>query len=176
MGSEPEDQAVNPAGKTRLRQTLGTFATGVTVITALHQPSKRPVGITINSFSSVSLQPPMVLWSIRRDSPSRTAFDVGAMHVIHVLREDQADVAQRFARSGENKFQGLAVTEDPHTGVSLLQDWAALIKCRTGSMISAGDHDIVLADVLDYDHTDATPLIFVQGRFGAPAMALSNSG
>ncbi len=164
------------SGKTRLRQTLGTFATGVTVITAFHEPSKRHIGITVNSFTSVSLQPPMVLWSIRRESPSRDAFDVGAMHLIHVLREDQTALAQRFATPGANKFEGVAVERDPHTGLSQLRQWAAVLKCRTSSLIAAGDHDIVLADVLDYEHTDATPLIFVQGRFGAPAMALSSSG
>lgn len=162
--------------KSRLRQTLGTFATGVTVITAFHQQSQRHVGITVNSFSSVSLQPPMILWSINRDSPSRQAFDVGLLHIIHVLRDDQAALAQRFATPGANKFHGIDTVNDPHTGLSLLQDWAAVFKCRTSSLIAAGDHDIVLADVLDYEHTDAIPLVFVQGRFGAPAGALSSSG
>lgn len=163
-------------GKNRLRQTLGTFATGVTVITTYHHEASRQVGITVNSFSSVSLQPPMVLWSINRRSPNRDAFDVGSTHIIHVLRDDQTELARRFATPGPNKFHGLQIRQDPQTGIPLLLDWAAVMRCRTKELIAAGDHDIVLAEVLHHEHTDARPLIFVQGRFGAPLSSASNAG
>ena len=101
-----------------LRQTLGSYATGVTVITARHPEDARDIGLTVNSFSSVSLSPPLVAWSIGRDSPHWEAFAVGATHFIHVLCADQAAIATRFATPNIDKFLGVETEEDRATKVS----------------------------------------------------------
>ena len=162
--------------KSGLRRTLGAFPTGVTVRMAHHAREKRPVGPTVNSFSSVSLDPPMVLWSLGHQSPNRDAFEVGYCHVIHVLRADQADVAKHFARPSDNKFEMLDVIRDDETGAPVLSDWSALIRCKTTALIPAGDHDIVLSEVLGFAYRPSQPLIFVHGEFASLASEPASVG
>ena len=151
-----------------LRDTLGLFVTGVTIITTLTESGER-VGITANSFNSVSLDPPLVLWSIGLKSRSLDAFEAATHFAVHILREDQADLSQRFARSGGEKFDGL----DTHSGLGnapLLHDAAATLECSIFSRHAAGDHHIYVAKVerLTSDPL-ARPLVYHGGRYAALA-------
>ena len=159
-----------------LRQMLGSYATGVTVITARHPEDARDIGLTVNSFSSVSLAPPLVAWSIGRDSPHCDAFAVGAAHFIHVLCADQASTAKRFATPNIDKFFGVETEVDHATNIKKLTRWAALMQCETRSLIAAGDHYMVLAEVVTHAHRAAEPLLFVRGQFAAVTGLTSSVG
>lgn len=159
-----------------LRQMLGSYATGVTVITARHPIDARDIGLTVNSFCSVSLSPPLVAWSIGRDSPNCEAFTPGSAHFIHVLRADQSSLATQFATPNIDKFSGIETEDDPVTGVKKLVQWAALMQCETRTVIPAGDHYMVLAEVLAHRHQAADPLLFVRGQFAAVTDLASSAG
>jgi len=146
------------------RETLGLFVTGVTVITTL-DPDGSKVGITANSFNSVSLDPPLILWSVGKTSRSLLAFETAPHFAVHILRADQARVSETFARSGADKFRGLQ-TNPGLGGVPLLADCAARLECSLYSQHEAGDHVIFVAQVeqLVSDAT-ATPLVYHGGRY-----------
>ncbi|MCC5975560.1 MAG: flavin reductase family protein [Rubellimicrobium sp.] len=153
----------DPSGDPRrFRTALGAFATGVTVVTT--QGPLGPLGITANSFASVSLDPPLVLWAPARASARFDAF-AGADHfAIHVLGLEQRSISDAFSRSGE-AFQGLDWTEDPH-GTPILQDTLARFTCETVARHDGGDHMIVVARVHEAARRDGAPLAFQGGRFG----------
>ena len=145
------------------RQSLGQFATGVAIITA--HANGQSVGITVNSFSSVSLEPPLVLWSIAKTSQSYPAF-MGAHHfVIHILTADQMELASRFARSGAEKFVGFESKAGP-TGAPMLEGCAAVFECAADARHDAGDHTIMIGRVERYQHQDRPLLLFAKGRYG----------
>ena len=148
---------------TELRKVLGTFATGVTVITT-RAPDGTAVGLTANSFNSVSLDPPMVLWSLAKTARSRSAFEAAQHWAVHILAADQEELANRFATRGTDKFAGLII--DHGTGeVPLLHGCAARLQCRTSFLYEGGDHIIFVGEVLAVDHTDNTPLVFHAGAY-----------
>jgi 3-hydroxy-9,10-secoandrosta-1,3,5(10)-triene-9,17-dione monooxygenase reductase component len=148
---------------TELRKVLGTFATGVTVITT-RAPDGTAVGLTANSFNSVSLNPPMVLWSLAKTARSRSAFEAAQHWAVHILAADQEELANRFATRGTDKFAGLII--DQGTGeVPLLHGCAARLQCRTSFLYEGGDHIIFVGEVLAVDHTDNTPLVFHAGAY-----------
>ncbi len=143
------------------RDCLGRFASGVTIVTA--RTPQGYIGMTANSFSSVSMEPPLVLWCPAKSS-SRYSFFAGAAHFsIHVLRADQEHVARGFARSGE-AFDGLLVKENAK-GVPVFDDCLARFDCATYQIHDAGDHSIVLGKVWNACFGVGEPLIFSQGRF-----------
>lgn len=146
------------------RDTLGLFVTGVTVITTVTEQGE-PVGITANSFNSVSLDPPLVLWSVGLNSRSLAAFEKAEHFAVHILREDQAALSQRFAKSGTDKFKGLTIKPGA-SNIPLLQDCAARLECTKYSQHEAGDHIIFVAKVerLASD-PDAMPLVYHGGRY-----------
>lgn len=148
------------------RDTLGLFVTGVTVITTRDQDG-RPIGITANSFNSVSLDPPLILWSVGLNARSLNAFTRADAFAVHILRDDQARLSQRFAKSGEEKFSGLA-TERGLNDVPLLPDCAARLECLPYAQHPAGDHILFIAQVhrLNSD-PDAMPLVYHGGRYAA---------
>jgi len=146
-----------------LRKVLGTFATGVTVITTRASDGV-PVGLTANSFNSVSLNPPMVLWSLAKSARSRSAFEAAQHWAVHILAADQEELANRFATRGTDKFAGLT-TDDGRGQVPLLRGCAARLQCRTSFMYEGGDHIIFVGEVLEVDHTDNTPLVFHAGAY-----------
>lgn len=158
----PADEG-DPASDPRaFRRCLGHFATGVTVITATSGGTK--AGVTANSFSSVSLDPPLVSWSIARTASSRPVFAAADGFAINILAADQIALASRFARSGGDKFAGLDI-DDSH-GVPLLKGAAARIVCTCETEYEGGDHIIMVGRVTHYERYDRAPLLFVQGRFG----------
>ena len=145
------------------RTALGSFATGVTVITAVGSDGT-PVGLTANSFNSVSLDPPMVLWSLSRKALSLPVF-VQAQHwAVHVLAADQEPLSNRFAKSGADKFAGLDL-ESSLEGVPLIRGCAARFQCKTSFQHEGGDHIIFVGEVTAFDRSDHSPLVFHAGRY-----------
>lgn len=145
------------------RQALGMFATGVTIVTA-RAPDGTLVGVTANSFNSVSLQPPLVLWSLARNARSLDAFRNAGHWNVHVLANDQEALSNRFARAGEDKFAGLALAPGC-TEAPLLDGCSARFQCRTRFEYEGGDHVIFVGEVLDYDRSDRAPLLYVTGGY-----------
>ena len=145
---------------TALRQALGQFATGVTVVTI-----PGPQGFTANSFASVSLDPPLVLWSPARSSSRFPAFSTAPHFAIHVLAEDQFGLSRRFVRGGEG-FEGLK-HEVSDQGVPLLGGALARFECVQEATHEGGDHLIVVGRVVRFAVTPGAPLVFAQGGYGA---------
>lgn len=146
-----------------LRQALGTFATGVTVVTC-RGADGQAVGLTVNSFSALSLEPPLVLWSLRLSSPSLAAFDAASHFAINVLAEGQVDVSRRFASPVGQKFD----EGQWHEGVRrlpVLAGSAAVIECERVSMQSAGDHRLYIGRVLKLQAQAVPPLVYHSGRY-----------
>lgn len=160
----PAAPALDPQA---FRAALGSFATGVTVITA-RASDGTPVGLTANSFNSVSLDPPMVLWSLAKKSHSAPVFTTATHWAVHVLAADQELLSGRFARSGEDKFACLAV-ERGVGGVPLLEGCAARFQCRTAFQHEGGDHIIIVGQVMAFDREDRAPLVFHAGRYALAA-------
>jgi 3-hydroxy-9,10-secoandrosta-1,3,5(10)-triene-9,17-dione monooxygenase reductase component len=163
-----------------LRKVLGTFATGVTVITT-RASDGTSVGLTANSFNSVSLDPPMVLWSLAKTARSRSTFEAAQHWAVHILAADQEELANRFATRGTDKFVGLTL-EQGAGDVPLLPGCAARLQCRTSFLYEGGDHLILVGEVLAVDHTDNTPLVFHAGAYAVStrkvydSQASSNNG
>jgi len=149
------------------RSALGSFATGVTIVTTATADGV-DVGMTANSFNSVSLDPPMVLWSIGKTALSQPAFAVAEHFAVHILASDQEELSNQFARRGEDKFQGLMLDRGPGN-IPLLDGCSARFKCRTAYRYEGGDHDIIVGEVLEFDHTDKKPLLFHRGKYSAIA-------
>lgn len=149
----------SPPDPTTLRQTLGQFATGVAIVTGI-KPSGDAVGLTISSFNSLSLEPPLVLWSLSVESTSRDAFEAGRPFVINVLSENQRAECLKFAKPGPNKFDDVA-TGVAVCGVPMLPGSIAQLECVTQKVIDAGDHVLYIGEVT---HTgelnDDDPLLF----------------
>ncbi|WP_230291451.1 flavin reductase family protein [Croceicoccus sp. Ery5] len=145
-----------------LRDALGNFATGVTIVTTSH--GGRNVGLTANSFNSVSLDPPLVLWSLAKKSSNIEAFTSVDGFAVHILGADQEALSNRFATPGIDKFEGVEF-ETSAGGVPLLQDCAARFECRTAYRYDGGDHIIFVGEVLDLEQSEKEPLLFHRGKY-----------
>jgi flavin reductase (DIM6/NTAB) family NADH-FMN oxidoreductase RutF len=147
------------------RSALGAFPTGVCLVTTV-APDGRRVGLTANSFSSVSLDPPMVLWSLARTATSAPVFRDAEYFAINVLAAGDAEVSSHFARPGEDKFARFA--ERFAEGIAqlpLLKGALASFECHTRHRYYGGDHVIVIGVVERYAHADGAPLVFHRGRY-----------
>jgi 3-hydroxy-9,10-secoandrosta-1,3,5(10)-triene-9,17-dione monooxygenase reductase component len=147
----------------QFRNALGAFATGVTIVTTRDEAG-RDVGLTANSFNSVSLDPPMVLWSLAKSSRSLPTFLAATHFAVHVLAADQQDLSLRFATRGAEKFAGLEL-ERGAAQVPLLRGCSARFECRTAFRHEGGDHVIFVAAVESFEQSDRPPLIFHGGRY-----------
>ncbi len=154
------------ADRSAFRRTLGEFATGVTVITTTVDGAS--YGLTSNSFSSVSLDPPLVLWSIRRESQSFAAFEACEYFAVNVLADDQIGLSQLFAKSAPNKFQDVAHAKG-RGEAPLLHGVAASFECRRTCAYEGGDHLILVGEVETFSRYDRAPLIFSKGRYAVTA-------
>jgi 3-hydroxy-9,10-secoandrosta-1,3,5(10)-triene-9,17-dione monooxygenase reductase component len=145
------------------RSALGTFGTGVAIVTA-RDGEGRKIGMTINSFASVSLSPPLILWSVQNDSPSSLAFREAEHFAVTVLSSQQQALASHFARTQDDKFEG-----QPHSisaqDVPLLPGGLAQFECRRYACYPGGDHDILLGEVMRFRTSSGTALGFLAGRF-----------
>jgi flavin reductase (DIM6/NTAB) family NADH-FMN oxidoreductase RutF len=143
---------------------MGAFVTGVTVVTARCSDGTQ-VGITANSFSSVSLDPPLVLVSLARSLRSFDALVEAPSFAINLLCREQQELSMRFARSGEDKWNGVA-TETGKTGAPLLVGRLAHFDCRPWARYDGGDHLILVGEIIDYGSIpNAEPLIYYRGSF-----------
>ncbi len=149
--------------KTAFRNALGAFATGVTIVTTVDE-NGQAVGVTASSFNSVSLDPPLILWSLAKSSLSRGAFSQSGHFAIHVLAASQETLSNRFARSGEDKFAGVEWRQGT-LGAPILSDYAALFECRTRHEYEGGDHLILVGEVIAHDAREQAPLLFHGGRY-----------
>jgi 3-hydroxy-9,10-secoandrosta-1,3,5(10)-triene-9,17-dione monooxygenase reductase component len=147
----------------RFRTVLGHFATGVTIITAMD--GTEPVGLAANSFTSLSLDPPLVLFCVAYSSTTWPRIEAAGKFAVNVLGEEHEEVSRRFATRGVDKFASTAW----HTGVSgspVLDDAIAYVDCRFEAEHPGGDHKIVVGRVLDVDVVDgARPLLFYRGGY-----------
>ena len=148
----------------KYRQVLGHFPTGVTVITAVHDDA--PVGMAVGSFSSVSLDPPLVAFFAAKTSSSWPKIRAAGAFCVNVLGEDQEDVCRRFASKEEDKFAGLG-WKPTALGSPLLDGVLAWIDCEIESVTDAGDHECAMGRVHDLDvGHDRGPLVFFRGGYG----------
>ncbi len=145
------------------RQALGAFATGVTVVTTRGLDGA-PLGLTANSFNSVSLDPPLVLWSLALDSANLDAFRKAGWWAVHVLSASQEALSNRFASKGIDKFAGTH-WKPGREGIPLLQGCAVRFLCRTAFEYDGGDHAIFVGQVVEMESAQAAPLIFHGGRY-----------
>lgn len=155
----------NKMDEKEFRATLSQFATGVTVITTLGT-DREPIGITASSFNSLSMDPPLILWSLGKDSYSLPAFENALFFNIHILGDDQAALSNLFARQGTDKFKNVE-TYAGNGGTPILKNCAALLECRTRHLYEGGDHIIVVGEVLQHSHCSGKPLIFHQGQYAS---------
>ena len=140
------------------------FATGVTIVTA-RAADGTLVGLTANSFNSVSLDPPLVLWSLARAAGAMQAFSTGSHYAINILAADQHLLAERFARRGAERWSAVDFTEGVG-GAPLLAGAAATFECFNRSRYEEGDHVIFVGEVERCSHrAGASPLLFHGGRF-----------
>jgi len=145
------------------RNALGQFATGVTVITTLDKDGNK-AGMTVNSFSSVSLEPMLVLWSLAKTAKTFDAFNVTERFAIHVLNADQQAISNQFASRGGDRFENIALTKG-HGGIPILQDYSAVFQCEIEARHEGGDHIIMVGRVIDFDNKCQPPLIFHAGHY-----------
>jgi flavin reductase (DIM6/NTAB) family NADH-FMN oxidoreductase RutF len=154
----------SPIDPRDFRNALGTYATGVTIITAAGTDGK-PYGLTCNSFASVSLNPPLVLWSLVLYSSSLSVFQNAGHFAVNVLGASQQALANKFAKSSEDKFVGVEWT--PGVGnAPLLRDSVANFQCRAVNRYYGGDHVIFLGAVEAYAYNRDEPLLFARGGYG----------
>ena len=149
------------------RRALGMFATGVTIVTT-HGAEGAPIGITANSFNSVSLDPPMVLWSLANNARSLQAFSDSEHWNVHILSNEQEALSNQFARAGEDKFAGLTL-DTQASGAPLLTGCSARFQCKTAFKYEGGDHTIFVGEVVRYDSSSLPPLLYVTGGYALAA-------
>jgi flavin reductase (DIM6/NTAB) family NADH-FMN oxidoreductase RutF len=155
---------MTPFTPQELRKGFSAFATGVTVITCL-DADQNSHGITISSFNTVSLEPPLILWSLKKQSRLMPNFEVGHKQLIHVLERSQEAMAMHFATVKENQFESIThkITE---SGLTQIEGCAAYFECETVSVHTGGDHNIIIAKVLKLQHSpESKPLIFAHSKF-----------
>ncbi|WP_349358681.1 flavin reductase family protein [Stappia sp.] len=149
------------------RTALGRFVTGVTVITTLDAQGA-PVGLTANSFNSVSLDPPMVLWSLARSSRNLAVFSEASHYAVNVLASDQRHLSDRFARPVADRFAGVDWRAG-RGGVPVLSGVTATFECRNTTRVDGGDHVVFLGAVEAFEGCDREPLIYHAGRYATPS-------
>ncbi|MDR3466112.1 MAG: flavin reductase [Xanthobacteraceae bacterium] len=163
-------EPASPLDPATLRRALGQFPTGVTIVTAAHGAQR--LGMTANSFSSVSLDPPLVQWSVAKSAPSHDAFVAADAFAIHFLGEGHRDLALRFGGRNDEKFTGI-----PHeagiTGAPLLTELAPIFECRTWARYPGGDHTILVGEVARLVTRAHEPLLFHSGVLRGIGVALN---
>ncbi len=162
--THPTKNAPDPGLPLHFRSCLGAFATGVTVV-AMRAPDGRAVGLTVNSFNSLSLDPPLVLWSLRSGSSVAAVFRETTNFSVSVLAAGQLGLARHFAFSAPDRFAGVAHHEGLG-GCPLVDAAIAWFECETVSVQELGDHLLFVGRVLRCARVPGSPLVFHQGDFG----------
>lgn len=161
--STESSQVMTPLDKKEFRRICGKFASGITVATLL-DPSGAPHGMTANSFTSVSLTPPLVLVCVDHRARILEYFRASAHFGVNILGAEQRPISDRFAGSGYDRFEGVTWYAG-QTGVPLLPDVLATIECARSNVVTAGDHDIVIGEVLHAHCQDGEPLVFYCSQY-----------
>ncbi len=156
--------------ETSLRQALGQYATGIAVATTLDGEGE-PHGLTINSFNSVSLDPPLVLWSLAKGSHQLEAFETSGCYAINILSETQQEVSVRFAAPVADRFDGCD-WDTGSAGAPILSGVVASIQCKTEKILDGGDHIILLGRVVEVSHSSLPPLLYHGGAYHSLGDAL----
>jgi flavin reductase (DIM6/NTAB) family NADH-FMN oxidoreductase RutF/DNA-binding IclR family transcriptional regulator len=146
-----------------LRRCLGSFVTGVTVITVLDDDGK-PIGMTANSFNSVSLDPPLIVWSLRTNARTFPVYSKAKRFIVNILSEDQVDISNRFAKSGPDRFDGIVITPGID-GLPLIDGCSAYLECHTEATYPGGDHLLFLGRVERIVGSARKPLAFGAGKY-----------
>lgn len=144
------------------RQIMGQFATGVTIASTV--VNGQSWGMTANAVTSLSLEPPLVLLAVVRDSKSLEMFQSGGCFALNILAEDQQDLSNRFASTGPKHFDDLE-TKTAETGSPILTNALAWVDCRVVDILPGGDHDIFIGEILAGDLREGRPLLFYGGRY-----------
>lgn len=145
------------------RRALGNFATGITVITAT-APDGTQAGVTANSFNSVSLEPPLILWSIGKNSGSCAVFEQASHFAVNILAADQINVSNHFARPSDDKFAEIDFTEGQGKA-PILPDTSACFQCERYQIVDGGDHWILIGKVVAFTDAGRAPLVYHQGSY-----------
>jgi flavin reductase (DIM6/NTAB) family NADH-FMN oxidoreductase RutF len=162
-------QAISPGFSQRqFRAALSQFATGVTVVTACTDGGQ-PFGVTVNSFSSVSLEPPLVLWGLAISSGTRSVFCSATHYVINVLGADQIDLSQCFSKPQVNRFADVPYVLSTN-GAPILPQCIACFECNNRNHYREGDHLIFIGEVERCHMTSRSPLIFYSGAYHIPVL------
>ncbi len=165
--AEPSAQARPVSGESSsrdFRSTLGRFATGVTVVTALASDDQ-PIGVTISSFNSVSLDPPLILWSLSVDSPKLESFRQASHFAVNILAAGQRNISNRFASRDKDRFADLPVLEGLG-GIPLIGGCCAWFECANETQYPGGDHLIFIGRVERFAQGEETsPLLFFNGAY-----------
>lgn len=160
--SEPLESGHPSTDFKAFRRSLGQFATGVTVMTTHYQGQN--FGMSVNSFAALSLDPALVLWSIRKESTSLEAFRSAGHYAVNILAEDQVDVSNLFAKPGDDRFDKVTWSAG-RLGAPLLQGVICTFECQLHEVIDGGDHYILVGHVEHYATYPGKPLLFTQGRY-----------
>ena len=148
----------------QFRNALGSFTTGVTIVTTTDN-NGTPFGLTVNSFASVSLDPPLILWSIGKDSNSFDVFNISSHFAIHVLYSDQQQLSALFASKNEHKFNGMNWSRG-NNGSPILDEYISCFECTTEFRYPGGDHVILVGRVSHFDiKNDNNPLLYHKGEY-----------
>ncbi|MDB5648857.1 MAG: actVB [Hyphomicrobiales bacterium] len=167
MSSSQDDTSPAPDPARLLRDTLALFPTGVAIITSLTSQGER-IGATVSSFNSVSLDPPLVLFSIARSAKSFAAWAEINTFAVNVLQESQSALSTQFARADGDKWAGLDPERGEKTGLPLLRSAIAALECNVWARYDGGDHLIIVGEVLAHERAlgaDARPLVFSASRY-----------
>lgn len=149
----------------QFKHALGRFPTGVTIVTA-RDDAGMPVGLTVSSFNSVSLHPPLVVWSLKRSSHSLAVFETCERYAIQVLAHDQLDLAKRFASgTPSERFAGQTLIDCPNGAPRLDVASAAWFECHNRRYYDEGDHIVLIGEVESCDHSSRSPLIYHGGGY-----------
>ena len=153
-----------PVDKQEFRGVMGHFATGVTVITT-HDGNGQRFGLTANAVSSVSLEPPLVLCCVDKQSESHAAFGTSKVFTVNILTNDQEVLSRKFAKSGADKFEGVGYRIG-QTGTPILNDVLAHLECEIRHQFDAGDHTIFVGEPIDVAMDQETePLLYFRGGY-----------
>jgi len=155
MGYKGADMSLDPAV---FRRAMGQFATGITVVTG-RDPEGRPFGLTVNSFTSVSLEPPLVLFCLANRSELNAALGLTKRYAVSILSEEHEDLSNRFAKPGADRFAGLEMVEGEH-GLPLVPGALAWLECRVTDVHPGGDHAIYVGEVLRIEVRPGRPLLY----------------
>jgi len=172
MNESPEPTAPAEFDSRDLRHAFGMFPTGVTIVTTCTSEG-RPIGLTCNSFSSVSLKPPLVLWSLSLYSPNLQVFLQSPYFAVNILACDQLELSRRFATRMVDRFAGINWMAGEGE-IPLIPEAAAQIECRNETRHYSGDHVILIGQVTKYVYRDVEPLVFARGLYRSLGDCLPN--